>query len=230
MDSCICSEGIRFLAAPSPAASRRDAIAAWRGPPEDGTALTHRLTGHRSRSPNRMRASGNAPRVLSRRTTRSHVVGSVRLLHPRSVAEVGRGRDRVVVTTGDRGWCSNREAAASAEATLCLISLVRSVAQQASVRTTRRSEQSSAPADGALSLSPRRRRPDRGPATACDGRGSPASGDGEALLLRRPRGSDGSTARFGSASAETGVSASALVPRLDFRFRYGWWPSADPST
>jgi hypothetical protein len=33
------------------AASRRDAIAAWRGPPEDGTALTHRLTGHRSRSP-----------------------------------------------------------------------------------------------------------------------------------------------------------------------------------
>jgi hypothetical protein len=30
---------------------RRDTIAAWRGLPEDGTALTHRLTGHRSRSP-----------------------------------------------------------------------------------------------------------------------------------------------------------------------------------
>ena len=57
--------------------------------------------------------------------------------------------DRAVVTTGDRGWCSgNREAAASAEATSCLISLVRRVAQQASVRTTRRSEQSSAPATG----------------------------------------------------------------------------------
>jgi hypothetical protein len=33
------------------AASRRDVIAAGRGLPEDGTALTHRLTGHRSRSP-----------------------------------------------------------------------------------------------------------------------------------------------------------------------------------
>ena len=32
------------------------------------------------------------------------------------------------------------------------------------------------------------------PATACDGRGSPASGDGDALLLRRRRGSDGTTA------------------------------------
>ena len=61
-------------------------------------------------------------------------MGSVRLLHPRGVAEVGRGQDRVVVETDDRGWCSaNREAAASAEATWCVLSLVRRGAQQAPV-------------------------------------------------------------------------------------------------
>ena len=61
---------------------------------------------------------------------RSHLVGSARLLHPRGVAEVGRSQDRVVVATDDRGWCSaNREAAASAETTWCLPSLVRRVAQ-----------------------------------------------------------------------------------------------------
>ena len=65
---------------------------------------------------------------------RSHLVGSARLLHPPGVAEVGRGQDRVVVAAGDREWCSaNREAAASAEAKWCLLSLVRRGAQQAPV-------------------------------------------------------------------------------------------------
>ena len=63
--------------------------------------------------------------------------------------------DRVVVTTGDRGRCSgNRDAAASAEATWCLISLVRRVAQQASVRTTSTIRAIVSARDGALSLSP----------------------------------------------------------------------------
>ena len=59
---------------------------------------------------------------------------SARLLHPPGVAEVGRGQDRVVVATGDRAWgFANREAAASAWAMLCLLSLVRRGAQQAPV-------------------------------------------------------------------------------------------------
>ena len=60
-------------------------------------------------------------------------MASVRLLHPRSVQK-SEGPGAAVVTTGDRGWCSGkREAAASAEATWCLISLVRWFARQASV-------------------------------------------------------------------------------------------------
>jgi hypothetical protein len=62
---------------------------------------------------------------------RSHLVGSSRLLHPLGLAEVGGGQNRVVVATGDPGWCSaNREAAASVEATWCLPSVVRRGAQQ----------------------------------------------------------------------------------------------------
>jgi len=61
-------------------------------------------------------------------------VGRALLLHPRGVAEVGLGQDRVVVATGDRDWCSaNREATATAEATCWLLSVVRRGAQQAPV-------------------------------------------------------------------------------------------------
>jgi hypothetical protein len=87
---------------------------------------------------------------------RSHFVGSARLLHPRGVAEVGRSQDRVVVATDDRGWCSaNREAAASAETTLCLPSLIRRVAQPHDSTTSDNRQRPQAP----LSRPPRRRSP-----------------------------------------------------------------------
>ena len=40
--------------------------------------------------------------AAGRATMRSRLVGNARLLHPRGVAEVGRGQDGVVVATGDR--------------------------------------------------------------------------------------------------------------------------------
>jgi hypothetical protein len=40
------------------------------------------------------------------RTSTSSVVGGAGLLHPRDVAEVGRGQDRDAVAMGDRGRCS----------------------------------------------------------------------------------------------------------------------------
>ena len=71
MDSRICSEGIRLLEAPF--AHHRGQppgrYAAWRLP-EDGTALTHRLTGHRSRSLTGRGRPETLPRGPSRRTDR----------------------------------------------------------------------------------------------------------------------------------------------------------------
>ena len=90
-------------------------------------------------------------------------MGSARLLHPPGVAEVGQGQDRVVVETGDHGWCSaNREAAASAETTWCLHSLVRRGAQQAPVPHDSTTGAIVRARDVALSLPPRStRRPAR---------------------------------------------------------------------
>ena len=86
----------------------------------------------------------------------SHRVGSARRLHPRGVAEAGRGQDRVGVTTGDRDWCSaNREAAASAEATWCLLSLVCQGAQQAAVPHDSVTGAIVSARDAALSLPPK---------------------------------------------------------------------------
>ena len=71
-------------------------------------------------------------------------------------AEVGRGRDRVVVASGDRGWCSaNREAAASAGAMWCSLRLVRRGAQQAPVPDDSTTGAIVSALDGALALPPK---------------------------------------------------------------------------
>ena len=70
-------------------------------------------------------------------------------------AEVGRGRDRVVVASGDPGWCSaNRKAAASAGAMWCLLRLVRRGAQQAPVPDDSTTGAIVSALDGALALPP----------------------------------------------------------------------------
>ena len=80
----------------------------------------------------------------------------------RGVAEVSQGQGRVIFATGDPGWCSaNWDARASADATFCLLRLVRHGVQQAPVphdSTTGAILRILSARDAALSVPPRSKR------------------------------------------------------------------------
>ena len=143
---------------------RRDRILPLPNQPATAASCWHRSAANR--------------RPLPRWTMRSHLVGSGRLLHPPGVAEGGRGQDRVVVATATAAGAPpiGKRQRAPGRCGACSVSSAAALSKRP-CHTTRRPEQSSAPATSRCRSRPRARVIERGAGRSVSCSGRPAAGE-----------------------------------------------------